>query len=482
MAGFRLWIGASAADTLTRLSVQLISTMVVARILSAEEFGLASMVLGVNTVMAAFIGMPFEESLAQRRRLLGTHLETALYVSTVLAVLAVALSAVFGPLIEHAAHAPGFAAALVVSSLLLFAQGPGAVAKAMARRQRRFVDLAICNALSTVIGCGLAVLAAMAGWGIYALILQRLLPNVFYPVLAAILLKLHGQRIWVPIRWHGERFRELFRFSWLNLADVGVSSASPAILAFLVNGYFGQAVLGQLNIALRVVEPLRMAMLGAGHNLAFSVMVRLQSDAQRLTARAGDIVAGTGFVVVPAFIGLGVSAPVLLPALVGPGWDQSVPLAQILCLAVAFSLPFRFYYSGYSALGRPEYGLISSTLAIAVMAMTFVIFSWFGLHITSGIAYAAYEATTVVVALTIAGRILGRAMMAAIARLIRIWIGALIMAAAVHWLYLTGPEPAISASARLSAIILSGAVIYPLVMLILCPQCLRDGLRLIRNR
>ena len=56
MASFKLWIGASDADTITRLAVQLASTMVVARILTAEEFGLASRVLGVTTIRDDYIG------------------------------------------------------------------------------------------------------------------------------------------------------------------------------------------------------------------------------------------------------------------------------------------------------------------------------------------------------------------------------------------------------------------------------------------
>ena len=103
MASFKLWIGASAADTITRLAVQLASTMVVARILTAEEFGLASLVLGVTTIMAAFIGLPFEESLAQRRKLYTSHLETSLFVSAVLTAISVAFSAALGPVIERLA-------------------------------------------------------------------------------------------------------------------------------------------------------------------------------------------------------------------------------------------------------------------------------------------------------------------------------------------------------------------------------------------
>lgn len=481
MASFKLWIGASAADTITRLAVQLASTMVVARLLTAEEFGLASLVLGLTTIMAAFIGLPFEESLAQRRKLYTGHLETALFVSAVLTVVSVALSAGFGPLIERLSNAPGFAMALVVSSILLFAQGPGAVARAVARRHRRFVDLSICNALSTVMGSGFAVLAAFAGWGVYSLILQRLLPNVFFPILAMAAMKWRGQRIWIPMRWHPARFRELFRFSWLHLADVGVSNAGPATLAFLINAYFGQAVLGMLNIALRIVDPLRSALLSVGHNLAFSVLVRLQLDARKLTVKAAEIAADTGIFIIPAFVGLAVVSPELLPMLVGPGWEKAIPLSQMLCLAVGFSLPFNFYYSGYSALGRPEYGLYGSALSLLAMVVVFLLGAWTGLPETVGIAFVAYEVAKVFIAVALALPISGRALTRALIEIGQIWIGALVMAGILHWAFLSSDTSQISGF-DLAGIVLAGIVVYPLVMLVICPRCMRQFIQLIRSR
>ncbi len=481
MASFKIWIGASAADTITRLAVQLGSTMVVARLLTAEEFGLASLVLGVTTIMSAFIGLPFEESLAQRRKLYTTHLETALFVSAVLTVICVGLSAGLGPVVEHLSGAEGFAIVLLLSSLLLFAQGPGSVARAIARRHRRFVDLSTCNALSTVLACAAAVLAAFAGWGVYALILQRLLPNVFFPVLALGVLKWRGQTIWVPMRWHGLRFRELFRFSWLHLADVLATNAGPAALAFLINGFFGQAVLGMLNIALRVVDPLRSALLSVGHNLVFSVLVRLQTDSRKLTTKAADIASGIGFVIVPAFVGLAVATPVLLPLLVGPGWEEAIPLSQMLCLAVAFSLPFNFYFSGYSALGRPEYGLAGSLFSLVAMVLVFLIMVRLGFGNAAGIAFVSYEVAKVVAALFFAFPAAGRNILPALSGLLRVWIGAIIMASALYFLFFSGNSSEVSVL-NLSYIVISGMVIYPLAEILVCPRCLRDFIQLMRSK
>lgn len=478
---FRIWIGASTADAVLRLAAQMVSTMVVARILSPAEFGLAAMVLGVNTVMGAFIGLPFEESLSQRRRLYTSHLETALFASVFLTVAAILLSVVLGPLIEHWADTPGYAACLIFSSLLLLWQGPGAVAKAVARRSRRFVEISVCQALSTVVASIVSILAAMAGWGVYALLLQRLLPNVLYPMLAAVFLWWRGQRVWIPVRWHGARFREIFRFSWLNLADVGVTSSAPAVLAFLVNAFFGAVTLGQLNIALRIVDPLRMALQGVGHNLAFSVLVRLQNDPPRLVRKAGDIATGVAVLAVPAFVGLAASAPVLLPLLVGPGWEPAVPLSQILCLAVGLSLPYRFYYSSYSALGRPEYGLIGSIAGLAFMTASFMLDTWFDGHHAASVAFMTYEITTALVALIYAQLVARRDAAAALLRIARIWMAALVMAGVITAIFFRGEVPAVSL-ANLLAIILTGAIIYPVALWVTCRPCFQEFVSLLRNR
>ena len=49
----RIWIGASTLDAVVRLAAQMASTMIVARILSPAEFGMATLVLGGLGALAA---------------------------------------------------------------------------------------------------------------------------------------------------------------------------------------------------------------------------------------------------------------------------------------------------------------------------------------------------------------------------------------------------------------------------------------------
>ena len=478
MTRYRVWIGASTIDVALRLAAQLAGSVVLARILTPEEFGLATMALVVVTVMAALLGLPFEESISQRPRLRTAHLETVLAASFALTLAGVAGVAAAGPLVEAATGTPGFAAVLLVASLFLFAEGPRAIYRGTARRTRRFVDLAVCQAAAQVLASAAAIAAGIWGLGVYALVIQRMLPNLLHPVLGGLIWAWRGRRVWIAPRWHRARFREVARFSTLHLADVSVLTATPAVLAFLVNGAFGTAALGQLNVALRIVDPLRSGLLGIGHNLAFSALVGKQDRPGALASAAGSIGAGVAVIVMPAFVGLAATAPVLLPILVGPGWEAAVPLSQILCLAVAASLPLRVFHTGFLALGRPEYNLMASTLGMVALVAAFVAAHRVGLPHVAGVAFLAGEAALAAFVLAVAWRLADGGVPGALARMARVAGASAVMALAVSRLGGTG-EPSLALLARMVAL---GVVVFAGALAVTCPACMRETLRLVRPR
>lgn len=467
-------MGASAADAIVRLVAQMLSTVIIARLVPAEDFGLVLLVLTAIGFVGAFIGVPFEESLTQRRRLMAGHLQTALFVSLLLTGVSILLLVVLGPALEAATNVPGLATWLLVASLFLIGQGPGAVARALSRRQSRFVDLAIAQAVSVVLASIFSVLAALAGWGVFALVLQRMLPIVLYPIFAGGLAWWRCQAVMIPPRWHAARFREMLRFSWLHLTDTGVDAATPAVLTFLVNAHFGTVRLGELNIAMRIVEPLRSAIGSIGHNLVFAMLVRLQTQPQQLVEAAGRITANIAVLAVPAFLGLAASAPILLPLLVGTGWESAIPLSRLLCVAAAVSVPFRYFFSAYSALGRPEWGLAGSTIGLLAMVAVLEISVLTGLPFATGLAVIGNEAATAVFAATLAWFLAG-GITVSLSTIGRIWIAGTVMAALVSWLFPDGgPHPIL----WLLAAIATGCVIYFVMLVLVCRACLKQLLNI----
>jgi O-antigen/teichoic acid export membrane protein len=469
----KLWIGASAADVALRLTAQLASTVVLARILAPEEFGIALMVLSITALIGAFVGAPFEEALAQRKRLTTGHIRASLFASLSLTVAAVALTVLLAPLIAKAAGAPSLSLWLPVAVAFLICEGPSSIARALSRRYFRFVELAACQSTSVVIASAAAIFGALAGWGVLALVLQRMLPIALYPILAISVAWWRRRALPTAPEWHGRRFNELFRFSALHQTEVGIYYLTPVALTFLVNAYFGTAVLGQLNIALRLVEPVRTAITGIGHNLAFSLLVRMQDDPRRLVIAAGAVASNVGTIAVPAFLGIGVTTPVLLPLLVGPGWEDAIPVAQLLCAAGAVFVPFSYYFTGYSSLGRPEYGVLAMLAGLLVMVVALDGAARLGLEEAVGLAVLLKEVAIAGVAVAFALRVAGSAVIDDIKRLARLGIAAAAMVGAVHWLHLES-DPNTNRFVLLGYMVAVGVLVYAAALIISCRPCIEN--------
>lgn len=470
MAGLKKWIGASAGDVVIRLAAQMMSTVVIARVLSAEEFGLASMILTSVAIFGAFVSLPFEEALTQRSNLNTGHLETALFVSLALSLASVIIVLLFGPMLAAMSGAPDLAFWLLIATLFLFGQGPGSIARAVARRRRRFVAMAVGQSSSVVIASAISIAAALNGWGVFALVLQRMLPVIIYPVIALVAIRASGRTAMVWPRWNAQRFADIFRFSWLHLARVSVDYTTPAVLTFMVNAFFGTVVLGQLNVAMRVTEPLRSGIASVGHNLVLSFLVRLQSDVEKLARSTMDTIANIATLAVPTFLGLGVCSPLLLPILVGPGWDAAIPLSRVVCVAAAISVPFRYLYSGYSALGRPELSLACALFALITMVVGLEMVA----HMSDAHALAfpivATEAAAATLGVMFYVMIAGVRVLSPLLKVARIWIASVLMVVVVDLAFLRNPTIT-SDTLRLLAMIATGAAAYAVFLFILCRPC-----------
>jgi O-antigen/teichoic acid export membrane protein len=483
MARWRLWIGASAADAGMRLAAQMLTTIIVARLLSPEDFGVALMVLSVVAIFGTLIGQPVEEAMAQRHHMTLAHVRASLFVSLALTLAALLLAPLVGFALTRGTGDPRIGFWFLVAAIFLIGEGPGAVARALARRHRRFVRLSICQSASVVIASGVALATASLSPGVFVLILQRMLPSVLFPLLAlALAFAGRGRRRPSPFvwpAWHAARFRDLLRFSWLHLATLSVGAVTPAALAYTINAMFGTATLGQLNIALRIVDPLRQLIGGIGHNLVVSMLYRMQSAPAGLVTAAAEIVASVGILAVPAFLGLAVCAPVLLPLLVGPGWEEAVPLSRALCLGAVVYVPFGFLYSGFSALGRPEYSLIGDFLHLVLNLGGLWIAQAAGGAAWIGAALVLGDVAATALAIGLLVWIAGQAAAPPLARVARIWSAAALMAISVDFarlrLGLTGaPIP------DLALLVLAGAVLYPPLLFVACRSCfdnLRRGFR-----
>lgn len=361
------WLGWAGLDAVGRLLLMTGSTIVFSRLLSPRDFGVAALVLTIVAAAALFVGSPFEEALAQRRHVRRRHFRAALGLSWLVGLAILLLAILLGRPLAIYYNEPDIGPLLPLATASIFFSGHSDILTALARRLRRFNDVAIATLAGHVVGITLALILAVLGFGLWALIGQRLLVVVARAIILQWRLKFLILPVWAP----GE-IRRFGRFAGFSFLSRLVDNVTYLAFNNLVQALYGIAVLGHVNMAMRLIEPIRGAIVATSHNVAFSYFARAAHDGARLRQIASETVAQAALVTAPVFMGLAAVAPVLLPLVAGPGWDEAIGIAVCLSLAAALAVPAGLVYTAFSATGRPEFSLTSLVLGfVAIIAILF---------------------------------------------------------------------------------------------------------------
>jgi len=454
---YTLWATVSGLEAVSRVGLQVVVTAVLARLLRPEDFGVAALILALVTVFSMFVATPFEDALAQRKILRTAHVGVALAVSWLAATGFLVLSVALGKGLAWAYGQSQMALLLPATALSLFPTAPLVVGTALARRHRRFNAIALSSLIANVAASAATLAAAALGAGVWALILFRI---VVVCVQAVALLAM----VDAPLRprWSRRHFGDLSRFAWFTLWSRLTDNLT--YLAFnTVISLFGLSELGKFNMAMRVIEPVRGAAMAIAHNLNFSHFQPAAQDTSALGARVREACARLSLLCGPAFFGIAAVAPLLIPTLAGPGWEESIDITRILALGSGCMLSFYSpVYTGLAASGRPQYGLYANLFRLLAISAGAAVCAGFG-AVGIGLARVTGDASDVALALLFARRRMqlsvGSVLSAAAAPLIFSAAMALCVAwAGPHLLAWLRPAAALAVSIGLGAALYGGLV------------------------
>lgn len=361
------WVSWAGADALVRVIALGGVTFILSRLLDPADFGVSAIVLATAAAAGLVVGAPFQDALVQRRVLRKLHLQSALAASLVIGLLLIGGSILLAPQLASAYSAPEIQLLLPITMVSILFSGHGELVGARARRQKRFTEIAAADLVSHLVAAPVAVTAALLGAGVWSLILLRLVAVLVQSLILQ-------ARVGYPLlpRFSSAHLADLRRIASIASLDRITDNLTYLVLSNLVASLFGLAMLGQLNMAMRVIEPLRGAVMAAIHNFTFPTFRRIAyanvSPAERdLPVRVLANVTG------PIFAGLACVIPLVLPLVTGPGWENAVPIAIGLALGSAIAMPTQPIFTALTAQGRPEYGLLGSLTRLCLTLLTLLV-------------------------------------------------------------------------------------------------------------
>jgi O-antigen/teichoic acid export membrane protein len=379
--------------------LNLVSTMVLARLLTPRDFGLVAMVMTITGFLRVFKDAGLSVATVQRERITQAQVSNLFWINVAVSVLSGLIVAALAPVIARFYHNPRLVAVTLLLSATFLISGTTVQHQALLKRQMRFKALAFIEVGSMAVGVLVAVLMALLKCGYWSLVGSSLSMET-----AGLLLtwSLSRWRPQLPVRNSG--IGPLVSFgAHRTMADF-ITSLARGSDNLLIGRAYGAISVGLYSRASAlVIRPLEQ-FLSPINAVFIPALSRLQSQPERYRyafLRLYESMVLTAFLFTGLLLAL--SRPLTL-VLLGPKWEQATVIfggftLAALCVPLAHAAMWLF-----TSQGRGRDTLISQSINSCVMVFSFIVGLPYG---PVGVALA-YSAVGLFVRLPISYFIVGR--------------------------------------------------------------------------
>ncbi len=324
--------------------------ILLARLLTPVEYGLAAAGYLVLTLMGIFTEFGFGIAIIQRPDLKDNEINLPFFSSMVLSVVLGVVVALYPQFIENLIGVQGLSPIITAVAILAPFNTAALFQESLYKRHAKYKPLAFRTLAGTALGGIIACAVAYAGWGVWALIVQM------YVTTFVNLIWLWVRPVWTPsfnVSWPAFKSITIFSSSIFGTRILEFSASRTADIMIVT--LFGTATLGLYTASTKLLQVLIVLFQSILSDVALTFLARIAHDKPRIRDLYIKTVGAGVVVLFPIFIMLAALAPEICAILFGEKWVMIDQLVRpFLLLGAVQSLQ---YLNGayYSALGRPAH-------------------------------------------------------------------------------------------------------------------------------
>ncbi len=334
MAGERLehkvasGVAWSFSEKLLSMVVQMVVSIVVARMVAPADFGVMAIMTFFTSVSLAIVDSGFSQTLIRKSSPTDEEYRSVLTFNVVVAVVLYALLVAISPLVARLYDAPIIADIAPVLFLVLPINSLCVVQTVMYTREFRFALLSKIVFAASLISGVVAVVMAIMGCGIWALVAQRLL-----------MMGIKAIAFWMLRRWRTtarptvRSLREMAPFSLRLLATDLIASIYNNVAQLFIGKMHTTSTLGYYSQAQKLKDLPVTSTVQAVQGVTFPALAQIKDDDEKFAEGYLRIVRMLGFVVFPVMLMFVAIAPDMFMLLLGEKWMPTVPYFEILALS-----------------------------------------------------------------------------------------------------------------------------------------------------
>lgn len=353
--------------------VTFVVSVILARILDPEVYGVVAIVTVFTTILNVFIDSGLGNALIQKKDADDLDFSSVFFFNMAACLILYFLLFLASPLIAAFYRMPELTPVLRVMSLTVVISGVKNIQQAYVSRQLLFKRFFFATLGGTVGAAFLGVWMAYRGYGVWALVGQ----NLFNTMVDTIIL-------WITVRWRPKlmfswmRFKSLFSYGWKILVSNLIITVNNDLRQLIIGKLYTPGSLAFYNRGYMIPNTFVGNINSAIDSVLLPVMSGSQDDRAGILAMTRRSIRISAYIMWPVMMGIAAVSRPLVIVLLTEKWLPSVPYVIIFCIMYGFSPLQTANLNAIKAIGRSDTFLKLTIVKRSIGFLVLLATMWFG--------------------------------------------------------------------------------------------------------
>lgn len=320
----------SAADAFLGQGVTFIVGLVLARLLSPDEYGLIGICLIFNTVLNGIVDSGFSNALIRKKNVTNEDYNTMFFTNLVISIALYVLLFISSPLISVFFARHELTSLIRVTGLVLIFNALSITQITILTKKIDFKTKTKSSIISALLSGIIGISMAYMEFGVWALVWQMISKQLFYTLC-----------LWMFNRWcptltlSRGSFRYMWGFGWKLLLSGLLNNIWNQLYQVVVGKFYTPATLGQYTRSKEYANIFSSNITLIVQRVSYPVLSEIQDDQMRMIAAYRKVIKVTMFVTCVFLISVGAVAEPLIFCMIGPQWHEAATFLPLICISMS---------------------------------------------------------------------------------------------------------------------------------------------------
>lgn len=319
----------SAADAFLGQGISFVVGLVLARLLSPEEYGIIGISLTFTIIINGIVDSGFSNSLIRKKDTTNDDYNTMFITNMVMSVLLYIIVYFTAPLVSKFFNLE-ITNIVRVLGLMLIINGLSLVQNTILTKKIDFKTKTKISLISSISSGVIGIAMAFIGFGVWALVAQQLSRQLIYTIC-----------LWIYNNWRPNfsfsisSFKYMWGFGWKLLVSGLLDNLWKELYQIVVGKFYNPATLGQYTRSRSYAQLFSSNITSIIQRVTYPVLAEVQDNKERMVAAYRKVIKITMFVTCICMISLGAVAEPLIYCLIGPKWHEAATYLPLICISMS---------------------------------------------------------------------------------------------------------------------------------------------------